>query len=68
MTLAQAIKEADRRPKNDNLNYCVYRWNEGYCICTQNYAEKHGIFWVYTTSRIASLLFNSNQLTTQHIL
>ncbi len=55
MTLIQAIKEANRKPKNEYLNYYVCKWNNGYCINSSGFMQRHqNVKFVYTTKLISN--------------
>lgn len=41
MTLKQAIKLAKAKPVNENLYYCVGKWNDGYIIHSSTYMKRH---------------------------
>lgn len=41
MTIKEAIKEANNRPINSNLNYYVSKWNDGYILHPTSYIKRH---------------------------
>ena len=50
MTLDEAIKEANNRPTNQNLNYFVCKWNDGYCVNSSAYMKRNShIEYVHST-------------------
>jgi hypothetical protein len=51
LTLNQAIKEANKKPRNENLQYYVCKWNNGYCINSSSYMKRFpDTVYVYVTS------------------
>ena len=40
MTLKQAIKIANSKPRNIGLQYFVCKWNNGYCINSTSYMKR----------------------------
>ncbi len=52
MTLFQAIKEANKKPKNELLNYYVCKFNNGYCINSSGFMQRHPhLKFVYSTKK-----------------
>ncbi len=50
MTLKEAIKECDDRPRNMNLHWFVCEWNDGYIIHSSTYMKRFpDTKYVYST-------------------
>lgn len=55
MTLDEAIKEINIRPVNQNLNYFICKWNDGYCINLSSYMKRNPhIEYIYSTENLIS--------------
>lgn len=52
MTLSEAIAWAESRPKNENLQYYVIRFNDGYAICSNISFNRNPREYFYKTNSI----------------
>lgn len=51
MTLDEAIKIADSKPKNQNLHWYVSEWNDGFIIHSSTYMKMHPeVDYIYSTT------------------
>lgn len=72
MTLKQAIKEVESRPRNINLQWFISKWNTGYIIHCSSYMKRNShIKFVYSTGdlgKVWKVVYDNERKVFTHIV
>lgn len=71
MTLCQAIKDANKRSRNINLQWFVCKWNDGYIIHSSTYMKRYpDTKFIYSTGPLLTwrIVYDLEEYKFKHVI